>query len=260
MKNIPLIRLSQISPIVQTLESIGSPSDKLLRKCHIPIYYHEIPNQLFPEYVANLLLEKANQLEGEHFSILAAEYPKIETLGSIGNILSQSDTLYEILNQFLDHVCWHSTDAKFWLKIDQESVWFCRQGVKSIPIGKEASELYTVRLMMKIIQSMIGNQWKPNQIYLQMSPQKSLLKYPAFNNIPIIFDNPFTAIVFPHSLLWKTCSFVTNKVNIIEPDNTKLNTEIKAALTQTIIACLPEQVCGINQISKITGISVRTLQ
>ncbi|MGK7944796.1 MAG: helix-turn-helix domain-containing protein [Microcystaceae cyanobacterium] len=260
MKKIPLIRLSQITPIIQTLDSLGSPSDKLLQKCHIPIYYKEMPNQLFPEYVVNLLLEKANQLEGEHFSILAAEYPKIETLGLIGNILSHSATLYEMLNNFLDYVYWHSTDAKFWLKMDSESVWFCRQGVNSIPIAKEASELYTVRLMIKIIQSTIDILWKPNQIYLQMSSQKNLFNCPAFINVPIFFKHPFTAIVFPRSLLWKTRSFVSSQVSIIEKPITKPNTDIKEALSQTIIAFLPEQACGINKISKMTGISVRTLQ
>lgn len=174
MKKIPLIRLSQITPFVKTLDQIGLPSQKLLQKCHIPIYYEQKPNHLIPEYLVNLLVEKATQFEGEKFGLLAAEYSEIEDLGMIGNLLSKPPTLYETLNKFLDYVRWHSTDALFWLKIEPEYIWFCRQGIKSISVGLESTELYTVRLLIKIVQSFTGSEWKPNQIYLQMSRKKSL--------------------------------------------------------------------------------------
>jgi AraC-like DNA-binding protein len=183
----------------------------------------------------------------------------------IGNLLLQPPTLYETLNQFLDFVRWHSTDALFWLKIEPEYVYFCRQGIKSIKIGIEATELYTVRLLIKIVQSFTDSQWKPNQIYLQMSRKKSLFDYRALANIPIFFEQPFTAIVFPRSLLWQTRSGLSRKVGTTGQDISDKNliipnTQIKEALSQTILTLLPERLCGINKIAKITGISVRTLQ
>lgn len=265
MKKIPLTRLSQIHPFVKTLDQIGSPYQKILRKCHIPIYYDEKPNHLIPEYLVNLLVEEATQFEGETFGLLAGEYSEIKDLGVIGNLLSKPPTLYETLNKFLDYVRWHSTDALFWLKIEPKYVWFCRQGIKSISVGLESTELYTVRLLIKIVQSFTDSKWKPNQVYLQMSRKKSLYDYPALANIPIFFQQPFTAIVFPRSLLWQTRSVLSKKAGITGQDISDQNliipnTGIKEALSQTIATFLPDQVCGINDIAKITGISVRTLQ
>jgi len=266
-KKIPLIRLSQINPFIKTLEQIGSPYQKLLQKSHIPIYFEDKHNHLIPEYLANLFLEKATQLEGETFGLLTAQYSDIEDLGMIGNLLSKPATLSSTLHKFLDYVRWHSTDALFWLKIEPLSVWFCRQGVKSINVGLEPTELYTVGLMIKIIQSFMGSQWKPDQIYLQMNPKKNLSDDSTFKNVPIFFQQPFTAIVFPRNILWQTRSVSAKKQTTIEQNQDISkgnlivpNTEITEAVQQIISTFLPDKIIGINQIAKITGISSRTLQ
>ena len=202
MKKIPLSRLSQVFPIIKTLDLIGSPTEKLLKQVHLPIYCHEKPHSLVPEYAIWFLFEKAAHLEGiEDFGLLVAEKTKIEDIGVFGQLLLQPPTLSEIINQLLERVNWHNSDASFWFKLESQNVWFYRKGIVGIDVGCDQVELYTVMLMIQMVQLVTDANWFPRQIYLQMGKRKHLNHHHLLGQSELYFNQPFTAIVFPRYLL-----------------------------------------------------------
>ena len=64
MNAIPLVRASVFLPIVEFLNSIGSPTDKLLTGVDLVLLSTGDPESLLPLYQASELLENASQLEG----------------------------------------------------------------------------------------------------------------------------------------------------------------------------------------------------
>ncbi len=266
MSNIPLIRASQLFPFLKFLNRIGSPTDKLLKKLDLPRFKVEQSNSLIPEYSVWLLIEQVAQFEGiEDFGLQVALQTEVEDVGLFGESLLNSPTLQDILNNFLNQIRWHSSNACFWLKILGEEAWFCRQGINSINIGSDQVELYTLIYMIKIVQQITGEQWQPTKVKLQMNTMASLILHPLLFDVQLSFNQQFTAIAFPRNLLQKK-RLQLSKSNLsfeLHPDISNQSspaTDFSGSIVQTLESLLPHNIINIDLVAKLAGISTRSLQ
>ncbi|ELS00687.1 DNA-binding domain-containing protein, AraC-type [Xenococcus sp. PCC 7305] len=266
MPQIPLIRSSQISPFLRFLEQIGSPTTKILRQANIPWLDFEKSNNLIPEYSVWSLLEQAARFErSEDLGLQVAMQTDLADVGLLGESLLKSPSLSDILNNFLNHIRWHSSSACFWLKIDHQEAWFCRQGIPVIEVGSTQVELYTLIYMIKVIQQITGQQWQPTKVYLQMKAMPSLSACPLLSEVPLFFNQQFTAISFPRHLLQQNReqSSKTKAALGQNHDSWQDNlpaTDLSGAISQTIETLLPHQVTCIDTVAKLMGFSTRSLQ
>lgn len=266
MGRIPLIRVSQCFPFLQFLKQIGSPTEKLLKQAHIPLFKVDHSNSLIPKYSLYTFIEQAARFEGiEDFGLQVGIQNDLEDLGLLGHSLLRFTTLSDIINYFIKNIRWHSSDTRFWLKSDREEAWFCCQSIQSIKVGFTHSELYTLIYMIQIVQQVTGAQWQPTKVYLQMNPMPSLHNYSLLGQAQIFFNQKFSAIAFPRHLLQqkrqearllKFSSKVTGNIEAISyPAN-----DFSVALTQTIETLLSYKATNIDLVAKLTGLSTRSLQ
>ena len=266
MSSIPLIRVSQLFPFLEFLDQIGSPIEKLLRQVDLPCFNFEQSNSLIPEYSVWLLIEQAAKFEGiEDFGLQVALKTKVEDIGLLGQSLLNSPTLDDILNNFLNQIRWHSSDACFWLRIVEKEAWFCRQGINSISIGSNQVELYTLIYMIKIVQQITGEQWQPTKVYLQMDIMPSLFHNIQLSEVEIYFNQQFTAIAFPRDLLQKNRSQFSKNQFLLELCSDIWNqsipaTDFSGSIAQILESLLPHNITNIDLLAKLTGLSTRSLQ
>ena len=266
MSNIPLIRASQLFPFLKFLNQIGSPTEKLLRRVDLPWFKVEQSNSLIPEYSVWLLIEHAAKFEGiEDFGLQVALQTKVEDVGLLGKSLLHSPTLYDILNNFLNQIRWHSSDACFWLNLDSEEAWFCRQGIHTIGVGSKQVELYTLMYMIKLVQQITGSQWQPTKVYLQMNPMPSLCHHSLLWKTQIYFNQQYTAIAFPRHLLQQHLAPSSKTTLSLDYDGdiwhqSRPATDLSGAIAQTLETLLPHNITNLDLVAKLIGLSTRNLQ
>ena len=253
MSSIPLIRTSQLFPFLRFLDQIGSPTEKLLKQVDIPCFKVEQSNSLIPEYSVWLFIEQASNFEGiEDFGLQVGLHTEVKDVGLFGKSLLNLPTLHDIIHNFLNQIRWHSSDASFWLNIDTEEAWFCRQGINSINIGSNQVELYTLIYMIKIIQQITGEQWRPKKVYLQMNIMPSLLDNSLLSGVEIYFNQKYTAIAFPRNLLQKN-RVKSSKIKFALEQNQDLwqqalpATDFSGSIAQTLETLLPYNIVNLDK-------------
>lgn len=76
----------------------------------------------------------------------------------------------DALEQFCLLTKLHSSQARLWLSKQDRFVWLCRQGIKSIGIGQQGVECYTLMLMLNLVRwSIRVAEWHPNIRKMKMS-------------------------------------------------------------------------------------------
>ena len=266
MSPIPLIRASQLFPFLEFLNQIGSPTKKLLKQVDLPRFTVEQSNNLIPEYSVWLFLEQAASFEGiEDFGLQVGLQAKVEDVGLLGKSLLNLPTLHDTLNNFLNQIRWHSSNACFWLKIVGEEAWFCRQGIGTISIGSNQVELYTLIYMIKIVQQITGQKWQPVKVYLQMDLMPSLFHNAQLSEIEIYFNQEFTAIAFPRNLLQKKRSQSRKTKFSFEHhwdiwQQSLPATDFVGSIAQTLESLLPHNITNIDLVAYLMGLSTRSLQ
>ncbi len=262
MRGIPLTRVSQCFPFVKFLNQIGSPTEKLLKQVGLPFFEVKQSNSLIPEYSVWSLVEQAARWEGmEDFGLQVGIRTELEDVGLFAQSLLSSSTLHDTLNKFVNHINWHSSDARFWLNIDGEEAWFCRRGIHSIDIGSTQVELYTLAYMIKVVQQITCSQWQPTKVYLQMKKMPWLYDLPLLSEVRLYFDRQFTAIAFPrHLLLQHRPQPSATKYNKVIWQKSVPANDFSGAIAKTIQALLPYGITNVAQIAKLSGLSTRTLQ
>lgn len=274
MHSIPIIHTSQVFPFIQFLNRAGCPLQKLLKKAHLPQQLVEPCEGYIAERQLWELLDIAAEDEGnDQLGLDVGINTKLEDLGALAIPLRKQPTIYAMLDTFCQLARKESSHANFWLEVQPEQLLFCRGGISEFESGQHHAEMYTLMVMIKIVQIMAADNWLPTNIWLQTSTETGLENYPLLVRTNIKFGQPCTAIEVP--LLPQNKKYMDNaKTAVVQaPAYTVLSIQQANALTadtghlsfaQSIRQILPLYIStgnpGINTVAEITGLSVRTIQ
>jgi AraC-like DNA-binding protein len=198
---IPLIRVSAILPFVRFLDQIGSPTERLLQQAKVPIFALEDPEALIPLHQSCAFVDQAGRLEGiENFGILVGQKTQIADLGLFGHLLCQSLTLYELLTTLEQMVNTFDSGEQMWIAQQGDRVWLHHRFNSLPPLENQQVRLYNMMLYLKIFQLVLGQEWQPMDIQLQVKPPRSLTNLKPFAASQLCFDPSSSAIIFPRSL------------------------------------------------------------
>lgn len=168
MEPLPLIRASQLAPFVAALERLGLPTERHLRRARLPVGWREQPNSLISERQLWEFIEEVADKEGVHdLGARAAREGQVCDIGPFGLQLVQSITLLDALRAMTEEVEVHSSQAQFGLSIGIHYARFWRTGIRSIDIGQDQVEQYTLLFMIQIVQLAAGPRWRPARVQLQ---------------------------------------------------------------------------------------------
>ena len=267
MKPIPMTRLSIISPTIQFLEDIGTPTQQHLTRTNIPLEALEKPETLIPLSMAMGFLDQAARSEGiENLGIAMGKSAKISDLGMLGHLVCQSFTLYDILQRLchFSRAALSESGDKLWLIENVDHIWFCQQfpHYNSGDIHLDHSVYYSLMLQLDCVRMALGDHWQPAEIYLPTSPYPKLVERAELWDTQIHFNKPFTAIHIPRRLLGTPTAVPKTTAHDSKEDwmITSPASDFIGSLEQTLSTLL---LCGyptIELAAAASGFSVRTLQ
>lgn len=202
MNLIPLIRASILTGFVTFLEEIGAPVQYLLATTKLPTSVLQTPEALLPLKQVCEFYEQAAQVEEcESLGLLAGQKIQIEDLGAFGRLLYHSPTLHNAIQTAIHMISAYNSGDRIWLREQGNQIWLCHKFVDQIEVGRQYADQYSIMLMIQLIQLASGYEWSPIEIYLETSKFQGLNQIAALSNTKVRFDQEFTAIGFPRSLL-----------------------------------------------------------
>lgn len=202
MDTIPLIRASAFLPFVNFLNQIGAPTERLLKQTKVPIFALENPEALVPLYQTFDCAEKAARTQGiEDLGVVVGQKTQPASMGVFGKILSQSLTLYDLLNTIVLMVPTHNSGVRMWVTEETNQVWLHHQFTHSSSHENQQAQYFACMMYAKMIQLATGSNWHPTELHVQAGNLKSLVNLELFSDTKISFNQPNNAIGFPKSLL-----------------------------------------------------------
>lgn len=264
---IPLTRASAILPFVKFLDQIGSPTERLLKQAKVPIFALEDPEALLPLRQTCVFVEQAARLEGiENFGILVGQRTQIADLGIFGRLLCQSLTLYELLTTLEKMVNTFDSGEQVWIAQQGDRVWLHHR-FKSLPTPENQQvRLYNMMLYLKAFQLVLGQEWQPIAMQLQVKLPRSLTDMKLFADSQLYFDPSSSAIIFPQLLFslplkqlapLHTAAYQSDCETL---QSSAPSPDFLESLCQLLRSLLQDGYPDIELVAEMAGLSPRSLQ
>jgi len=192
-----------IRPIIDILEDSGMPVYKLLRRSGLDLYDLNDPYGYIPVRNMYTFLDMvSHELGGDSFPVMFRDKVKAANAGIVGETVVNCPDLLAAINYGIQYDYLLLNNERFGLKINGASAT-TRQWYTDEPVpGRPETELLSFCIMVDAIKSYAGSDWKPVAIQIQ-GPE-----IPGFealvsvtNETRIQFNQPFTSVSFPTSLL-----------------------------------------------------------
>lgn len=263
-KTVPLVLSAHLTPFVQILDDMGSPTTKLLNKAGLSRSVLEKPNLYIPELNVWQFLDIASTSQGiENLGLIATNNTSLKDFGELGEQLLAATNLFTALQIFFQNVEKHNPGVRkphetpyFWLKESINDIWFCRKGLDIKTTGSWQAELHTISFMIEIIRAFTQSSWLPTQILLQSSKQFQSVAEASFPECNIEFNYSISAFKFSKSLF--TLDNLQSDLNL--SSNTEGIITFKDFIADAITHIPEITQFNINGVSNFTGIPPRTIQ
>jgi AraC-like DNA-binding protein len=265
MKAVPLVRASVILPIVQFLDHIGAPTERLMQRVNLPFGVLRNPETLIPLTQCLALGDVAARSEGlENFAMIVAQQTQFADMGAFGALACQSLTLHDLLQKMLKLHRAFNSGEDIWLTEEDGYVWFHHQYTLPPHIPIKQGQYYAVPLYLSAIHLVTGPNWQPDVLHLSGQHKlKGFLEADSLGNTQILFHQQTDAFRFPKSLLSKPLIHPTRSTSVIPEESfnrTAPAADFTDSLSQLIRSLLSEGYPNLAIAAESTGMSVRTFQ
>jgi AraC-like DNA-binding protein len=256
---VPLIRASQIRPVLTAIDCIGAPRERLLRESKLPLFAYEDADAVFPELFLRGLADKVARSEGiEDFGLFAAEHtPLWQSEPGVTGVLRSSPTLWIALSRFCHLTRQFSTAAPF---------GFARKGNQALlqcgrhpnTLGEAQAELYNLQLMIQIVQLAAGRDWTPPEVFVSEINIPRLARRKEFERVRIRRSTTVSCVAFPSDMLAWPMQTPIHPCGLQLPN--PLDDTFLDSLSALIGTYLRYHNMNIQLAAEMTGLSIRTLQ
>jgi AraC-like DNA-binding protein len=267
MKPILLIRAGILLPLIDFLDHMGSPTERLLAQVGLSPAALDNPDRLLTLYQGATLAENAAALEGlEALGFLAGRQTPPRKLGTLGKILQNSLTLFDLLSTIEQTVGMVNSGQHVNLQWAGDWVWWqfhCdNPGLES----NLQNHRYDLGLYLNALHQVLGPDWRPTELHLEGPPCRALLSLDDFAGTTIHFLRPYNAIKIPRAALslpynpTAPIADLNDQPDYEEFQKTAPSQSFFDSLHQFVLSMLPYGCPDINLVAVASGLSVRTLQ
>ena len=201
---VPLVRASQIRPILAAMDRIGAPRERLLRQAKLPVLIYDDTEAVLPELFLWGLADKVARSEGiEDFGRLAAiDTPVWQSEPELIGLLQSLPTLWIALSTFCRLVRQFSTAVQYRI-VREGNHAFLQRSQRPGPgiLGEDQAELYDLQLMIQLVQLAGGRKWVPPEVQVSEMTARRLARSKDFERVRIRRSDTFTCVVLPTDML-----------------------------------------------------------
>lgn len=262
--SIHFARASAVLPFVAFLESIGSPTERLLQQAHISAALLDEPDSLIPLIPAYRFIEQAAQLEHlENLGIVVGQQTSAFDLGAYGAALAGTSTIYEYLQIGIKLIGSHSSGTRFWIASEGDAIRINQYLQKPAGLGRCIADLYTLVVTINMMRQFIGPNWNPDEIRLLAGNEKLLGENNPFEASKLVLRQHHSSFTIPRALLMlpvpkNDATFqVEDAPSVLVPP---MPQDFRTSMEHVVRSLVSDGEASIEVASEVVGMSPRTLQ
>ncbi|MDN5000026.1 AraC family transcriptional regulator [Bradyrhizobium sp. GCM10027634] len=191
-----LIRSAGLSYYPEVARSVGLDPKQMMRKTRLPLAVLDEPDT--PIAVASLrrLLEMSAEESGvDDFGLRLAERGGLTNFGAVGLIVREQATVGEAIEAFSRFIHVYHDGMKLEIVRDRQTVAVRLHLRGRRPTASRQSIDMALGSVHRIIQSLFGSDWRPQQVHLRYPPPHDRKRYRDFFGCRVIFNAEEDAIL-----------------------------------------------------------------
>ncbi|WP_354140587.1 AraC family transcriptional regulator [Bradyrhizobium sp. LB11.1] len=191
-----LIRSAGLSCYPEVARSVGLDPKQMMRKARLPLAILDKPDT--PIAVASLrrLLELSAEASGaEDFGLRLAERGGLTNFGAVGLIVREQATVGEAIEAFSRFIHIHHDGMKLDVITDKQTVTVTLHLRGRQPTAPRQSIDMALGSIHRIIQSLFGGDWRPQEVHLHYPPPHDRKRYREFFRCRVTFNAEEDAIL-----------------------------------------------------------------
>lgn len=258
MKELPLVRLSLVSPLLSALEQLGQDGEAVLANYGFNAQAVHQSDVFVPAPVMYAIVEGICEASGDpYFGVHVGETMNLVAWPPLHEAITQSANLGEMLLKFILDANEHASSITYTLKTQGPRTTFLSHRVTTGGVKPSHNDGFGVSYLLKIIRLALGKNWHGEAVLVRVCDPSVIP--PDYLGIRIAASDPLKAdISFPSHWLFEKMAVDINLTN----DGTRVpnipSVETIEALHQALRPLLSEQL-DANKVASLFGMSPRTL-
>lgn len=261
MQRLPLTRAGQFYPLIDFMEGQGTAIPRMLERFSLPTRMLEDPELYVDESRFWRMFEQEfGRSGGVAPAGDVARSLDLETLGDFGSALLRQTTLHAAITEFCRLAASETLVSTFAIERRGDDFWFRRHdALGGCPIST-SQEIYAVHLMMQVVKSSLGVEWRPERVDLQASAPPPFPEMLA--NAEVRVEQACTGFPIPGAFLPRRMAAPSVSEEITEAYSSIRDVglaEFPIQLRLLLKGFLPDGLV-IDDAAALVGVSARTLQ
>ncbi|WFU71705.1 AraC family transcriptional regulator [Bradyrhizobium sp. CB2312] len=191
-----LIRSAGLSYYAEVARSVGLDPKQMMRKVRLPLAVLDKPDTPIAVTSLRRLLELSAKASGaEDFGLRLAERGGLTNFGAVGLIVREQATVREAIAAFSRFIHVHHDGMKLDVIKDKQTVTLTLHLRGRRPTAPRQSIDMALGSIHRIIQSLFGSDWRPQEVHLHYPPPHDRKRYRDFFGCRVVFNADEDAIL-----------------------------------------------------------------
>jgi AraC-like DNA-binding protein len=191
-----LIRSAGLSYYPEVARSVGLDPRQMMRRVRLPLACLDRPDTPIAVTGLRRLLELSAEASGaEDFGLRLAERGGLTNFGGVGLIVREQATVGEAIEAFSHFIHVHHDGMRLDVARDRQTVTVRLHLRGRQPTARRQSIDMTLGSVHRIIQSLFGSDWRPQEVHLHYPPPHDRRRYREFFGCRVIFNAEDDAIL-----------------------------------------------------------------
>jgi AraC-like DNA-binding protein len=260
------IRSASISGYLELAKAVGLDGESMMREVGLsPNILQHIDTLVPIDAVCQLLENSAVRSGYADFAIQLLDYRKFSNLGPISLVLLDELTPRTALQTLVRYLQVINPALRIEVQERQDQVLICEDLVGIRPNLRRQSIELALAVMFKILQQLIGLNWKPLRISFNHACADDGARHQAFFGCSVRFNEPFSAITCRSNDLLTSnraarLGLATYARSYLDQALQHDHQSPSQTVRQLIELLLPSGKCSATQIAELLSVDRRTLQ
>ena len=163
-----LVRLQLFMPFVQELDRLGLNTDALLQKHGLVRASVEDPNLFILSNIIHCLLEDAAAADDPFIGARVGEQLDFTRWSPLVDAAGQASSFGDFLTRFILAASEDASSVTHSLELNGTHTFFREQRISEPDITPSQNDAFTAAYLLAIVQSAVGERWKPQAVLLQV--------------------------------------------------------------------------------------------
>ena len=259
-----LIRSAGLSYYPEVARSVGLDPRQMMRKVRLPLACFDKTDTPIAVSGLRRLLELSAEASGaEDFGLRLAERGGLTNFGAVGLIVREQATVGEAIEAFSRFIHVHHDGMRLDVARDKQTVTVTLHLRGRQPTAPRQSIDMALGSVHRIIQSLFGNDWRPQEVHLHYPPPRDRKRYRDFFGCPVTFNAGDDAILLAardmerripsaHPLI---ASYLRKRIEAIETRPASWEEKVD----EVVRRLLASSDCSVERVAEHLGCTRRTI-